>query len=197
MNKGFTIIEIIVVISVFLFVIGAAMGIFISIVQNQKRTLLEQQLINQISYAEEYMSKALRMAKTAQGEGCIGENNIYELIEYNGDSGDQGIKFINQSDNDVCQWFFLEDGVLYEKKGDNGKVALTSNEIMFDSENPIRFLVNGSDYDSARGCSSEEYIPEDCVQPKVTILMNINIETDKQSRAIQTTVSRRNLNVYR
>ena len=59
-NKGFTLIELIVVMTVFLLVIGAAMGIFISIVQNQKKILSEQELLNQISYVEEYMSKALR-----------------------------------------------------------------------------------------------------------------------------------------
>ena len=36
-KRGFTIIELIIVMAVFLFVIGAAIGIFISIVKNQKR----------------------------------------------------------------------------------------------------------------------------------------------------------------
>ena len=67
-SAGFTIIELIVVMAVFLFVIGAAISVFISIIQHQKRVLAEQQILNQISYVEEYMSKSLRTANTEINE---------------------------------------------------------------------------------------------------------------------------------
>ena len=61
-NKGFTLIEVIVSMAVFLLVAGMAVSIFISIVTQQRRILSEQQLIIQLRYVLEYMSKALRMA---------------------------------------------------------------------------------------------------------------------------------------
>jgi len=215
-KKGFTIIELIVVMAVFLFIIGAAIGIFISIVQNQKRILAQQQLLNQISYVEEYMSKALRMAVAAENDNCIPTGYIYQLTRYNGAGGFyQGIKFINPSDNDACQEFFLagtgsaNDPYILKELKDNtndGKaVNLVSTNLQFNQENPIRFSVNGSNgsqvglsCDALNRCGaiaskSSSLQP----QPRVTVLLNVKIAGDSQTKAIQTTVSQRNLNVVK
>jgi len=192
-SRGFTLIELIVVMAVFLFIIGGAVGIFLSVLQNQKRILAEQQILNQISYAEEYMSKALRMAREETNGNCHEPGYIYSLTRPDRESGFyRGIKFINQSDNDACQEFFLdEDGVLKELKNstdDSNAVALTSSDFEITS---VRFGINGLD-----GCyGTEELCPpgassEDSAQPRVTILLNIGTPTI----SIQTTVSQRNLN---
>ena len=244
-SKGFTLIEIIVVMAVFLFVIGAAINIFYSIVGHQRRILSEQQLLNQISYAEEYMSKALRMAKSEFYENCLVDSQnppqdhpgyIYLLTHYDSVAGIyQGIKFINPSDvtdsgNPTCQEFFLDNGVLKELKNSrniNDAVALTPASIHINS---IRFAVNGAD-GSTSSCSNTTDCPTpyccgasdfDSVQPRVTILLNVNIPGNSQNssiacnqdsvcrnndvcdlsthkctstRIIETTVSQRNLNV--
>jgi len=202
-------IELIVVMAVFLFVIGAAVGIFISIVQNQKKVLAEQEFLNQISYVEEYMSKALRMANVAIYDNCIPSGYIYLLTHYNLASGlFRGIKFINQSDNNACQEFFLAGAgtaadpyILKELNSTNGSdaVAITPPNLQFDPMNPIRFSINGSD-GSAVNCGNLDQCGAsdmDTVQPKVTILMNVKIAGDCPTcnRTIQTTVSQRNLNV--
>ena len=214
-GEGFTIIELIVVLAVFLFVIGAAISIFLSIIKNQKEILAEQQFLNQISYAQEYMSKALRMAKTAENSDCIPTESIYSLTRQNFSSGlYQGIKFINQSDNNTCQEFFLEENILKEVKGENLPVDLSSSSLKI---NYARFIIDGSSsYISALNCNTDS-----CVQPRVTILLNVAIPNNNQSginkicnnnsscgsnqtcingvctatRTIQTTISRRNLNV--
>ena len=204
-KRGFTIIEVIVVMAVFLFIVGAGIGIFISIVQNQKRVLAEQQLLNQVSYIEEYMSKALRMAKTDQAGDCIGEKNIYKLTRYDTGLGSyRGIEFINPSDfdsegNPICQQFFLDNITdpdhpvlkeLINSDNDNDAVALTSDNLKINS---MKFLIN-KDISGGDPVSSTS----DGIQPRVTILLNIQIPGDSSqpNRAIQTTVSRRNLNVY-
>ena len=117
-EKGFTLVELIVVMTIFLFVIGAALSIFISIIQSQKRVLAEQQFLNQVSYAEEYISKGIRMAKAEVDENCLidSEGNvhpgyIYLLTHQNGQSY-EGIKFINQSgisasSGPICEEFFF------------------------------------------------------------------------------------------
>jgi len=219
-SKGFTLIELIIVMAVFLFIIGAALGIFISIIQNQKKILVEQQFLNQISYVEEYMSKALRMAKTEKNENCLGyPGYIYLLTRYDSASETfRGIKFLNQSNDTIyCQEFFLDNTtdpahpVLKEIKngieeskdipGTEKAVALTPPNLQISS---IRFSVNGSD-----GSASSNVCPsgtttdcgasdQDSSQPRVTILLNVTIPGDNQgtaTRTIQTTVSRRNLNV--
>ncbi len=124
--NGFTLIEMAIVMGIFLFVISAAVGIFLSIVANQKKILAEQQLLNQLSYAQEYMSKALRAA-TKEGleatNNCLvdSSNSNSELTGYTylftnydvSSSLFRGIRFLNQSDHDnlgnaLCQEFFVE-----------------------------------------------------------------------------------------
>lgn len=189
---GFTLIELIIVMAVFLFIIGVAIGIFISIVKNQKKVLAQQQLLNQISYVEEYMSKALRMAKTAEDSSCLNSfGDIYNLTNFDSETGFyKGIKFINHSNNDACQEFFWdkEEGVLKESINNSQGTALTFSNIEIES---VKFVINGDNTTTASN--------SDGIQPKVTILMKIKIAKDTQepSKTIQTTISRRNLNLLK
>lgn len=102
----------VVVMAIFVFVITAVFGIFLSVVQSQRRVISEQQLLSQVSYIQEYMSKALRMATVDTSGSCLGSNNIgyiYLLTRYNTTSGlFQGIRFYNQTD-DTCEEFFLDN----------------------------------------------------------------------------------------
>ena len=129
-KKGFTLIELIVVMAVFLLVIGGAIGIFISIIEHQRIILAEEELLNQTSYVQEYMSKALRMATKDQSGDCLVDNSalspdpqkIYPGYSYlltrpvtdsNGVTFYTGIKFLNQSNTDnlqrpACQEFYLD-----------------------------------------------------------------------------------------
>lgn len=199
-NKGFTLIEIIVVMAVFLFVIGAALTVFISMAESQRRILSEEEILNQASYAEEYISKALRMAKKDDDGSCTGETGyIYKLTRNDASNFYKGIKFLNQSDidsegNPVCQEFYLDsDGILKERRGSDDPVAMTSSKL---NVNYIRFGING-----ASGCYGTEACPDgassnDDFQPRITLLFNFQVAGDSQEpeRIIQTTVSQRNLN---
>ncbi len=205
-NSGFTLIEMIVVMAIFLLVTGAVLGIFISIVQQQKQILSEQQLLSQVSYVEEYMSKALRVATaddpTTDPSGtCIPSGYIYLLKNF--ESGQfRGIKFINQSDG-ICQEFLWDNtsGVLEEIRGNNGSpVALTSSNIM--KINYVKFSINGSSGAAFTEPSSKNSCTDilcgasytDIVQPRVTILLNVQVPGESV-KIFQTTISQRNLNV--
>ena len=210
-SRGFTIIELVVVMAVFLFVVGAAISIFLSIVTNQKKLLSEVQILNQISYVEERMSKALRQTATDTAGSCSGgssgSNYVYVLTHYNSSTfAYQGIKFINETDGNLCQEFYLDSsGVLQEVRGAVAAVPLTSSDLKINS---IRFALNG--YDGSVGQTNS--IPN-CTgstgicgvtasvvtssslrpQPRVTISMRVTVPGDSQEpvRTIQTTVSQR------
>jgi prepilin-type N-terminal cleavage/methylation domain-containing protein len=215
-KKGFTIIELVVVIAIFLFVVGAAIGIFLSIVQSQRKVLAEQQFLNQISYGEEYMSKALRMASVDETGGCLDGNAGYIYLLTQPDATThlfKGVKFINQtgdaSGNPVCQEFYLDNTtdpqnpVLMEVRDGGTPVPITYSSSSGVKVTSIRFAINGVDGSqlsagicegSPLACGAKN---SDESQPRVTILMNVQIPGDSQApRAIQTTVSQRNLNVY-
>jgi len=216
LSKGFTLIEMIVVMAVFMLVIGAAVTIFISIVREQRKILSEQELINQTSYVIEYMSKALRMAEADESGECLTEGGedhggwIYMLTKPDPSTGFyRGIVFKNASNNSICQEFFLDEVanpdrpehpflILKELKSADGNrnttetsaVALTSTRLEISS---IKFSINGGS--GAPGGTSYAS-GSDNAQPRITILLEAKIagDIDQPTRKIQTTVSQRNLN---
>ncbi len=196
-NNGFTLIELIVVMAVFLLIIGTALSIFISIVFNQKRILAKQELLNQTGYVIEYMTKGLRMAGKDLAGDCIiddqgGIGYVYQLKNFSNGVW-KSIKFINQSDNNACQEFFLDGTVLKEiSKNGADPVQVTGANLKINS---LSFSINGH----APGDQSCEFAPsESCGtgQPRVTISLDIKVQGDENqpSTKVQTTVSQRDLN---
>ena len=207
-SGGFTLIELIVVIAVLLFVVATAIGIFISIMKHQRIILEEQELLNQTSYVLEYMSKALRMAGKDWDGSCLGADYIgynYLLTRQDISAGVyRGIKFINQSNNNACQEFYLdneypENPVLKELKNstnDSQAVAITSDKFMI---NFIRFGING---ESGLMTGEIGAAGDNGIQPRVTIYLDIQTKVKgsdgqlvQSAKKIQTTVSQRDLNV--
>ncbi len=175
-GKGFTLIEIAVSIGIFLIILISASGILVSAIKNQRRNLSSQEILSQTSYALEYMSRAMRMAKKDDlgGINCLLGDKINYEITHSG----QGIKFLNSKDE--CQEFFLENGQLKENKDGNADFLTSDN-----------FLVNSFNIAvSGQGQTDE-------LQPKATIFLDIQaVNQDSPARLkIQTTVSQRNLDV--
>jgi len=217
-QRGFTIIELIVVMAIFMFIIGAAISIFLSIVNMQRKVLSDQQLLNQIGYVEEYMSKALRMAgvETSSGTCLVDSNNkpysgaIYELTDWDAGLGQyKGIKFINlngdSNGNPICQKFFLDN-----------LTHVSGNLVLNIPDNPIvlKDLQNSTDITKAFPLTSVKinsmkiYVPpnictgqDPCVaasntsgsQPRITIVLNVK-NSAGGNMIFQITVSGRNLN---
>jgi len=183
-------------------------GVFISVVQQQKKVLSEQELLNQVSYVEEHMSKAIRMAKTETTENCLVDSTgvdhpgfIYLLTHYDTSSGSyRGIKFINQSDNNTCyEFFFGADGILKEIKGNGPPIALTSSDTSSGLKvNSFQFAIEGFQTPLSLSCPSPPVVcgasSEDAIQPRVTMFLNTSVANGSPN-IIQTTVSQRNLNV--
>ena len=164
MSKGFTLIEMMVVMAVFLLITSAAIGIFISIVKSENSILSEQQALSQMSYIQGYMSQAIKSAVTDQLGTCVSFNPVSNqprtfLPGYNADKLYTSIQFLNGSDKTdsfgnpsssgtpVCDKFYLDGNILMELKtygptylSGTGPVALSSS--VFDIS-AIRFAIDG------------------------------------------------------
>ena len=174
-SKAFTLIEVLVAISIFAIVISAPTGFFISSLKAQRKALKSQELLDNTSYAVEYMSRALRMAKKDINGDCIGASSNFENPD-----GKSTVKFLNYKNQ--CQKFFLVNNQLKEEK--NGQEHfLTSDKLEITS---LKFeLVGQSQTDN--------------LQPKVTISLKIQGKDPLPEIIpkinIQTTISQRNLDV--
>jgi len=169
-TRGYTLIEILVAISIFFVVIAAPSGFFVSALKGQQKALASQELLDNVSYALEYMSRSLRMAKKD-------DNKL------NYATTTQGIKFRNYQDK--YQEFYLEDGRIKEDKtGYAQPLFLTSNDIEISK---FEISIKGE-------------TQEDIIQPRVTLLLEAignrpAIASLQPVIRIQTTISQRNLDV--
>lgn len=177
--NGFTLIELLVAVFIFSLVMTMAAGIFVSGLRAQKRSLQSSQLLNQVSYVTEYMSRSLRMARKDDfgGKNCLSGSKVnYELTR-----AGRGIKFRNYKDQ--CQEFYLEDDRLKEEK-DGDSSALTSDDLEVTS-----FRVNAYGWPQP---------PADNLQPRVTLFLEVTAAGQGPARPkleIQTTLSQRNLDI--
>ena len=190
-GPGVTLIELVFVLAIFSIIIAITVSIFISIIQQQKKILVEQELLNQINYVVEYIGRQSRMAILDTTGSCLGNSFMtynYLLTHYDASTSFyQGIKFI--SDDNNCYEFFIDtDGILKEIKN-----ASTSQNILSDKFKIkyARFIINGDK--TLQGAPQNN-----SVQPRITFLLNIQIQTSAglKEEIFQTTISQRYLKQF-
>lgn len=188
-DKGVTLIELVVVLAVLTVIIGVVVSIVISVIGQQRRVLAQQELLNETSYVQDYISRLAHGAVQDTTGSCLGVSYAgydYLLTHFDSIAGIyQGIKFITK--DNVCQEFFLDtDGLFKEVKDGQAPQPLLSDTF---TVKYARFIINGNK--SLIGASSA-----DTVQPRVTFSLNVQVSIDNvlQEKIIQTTISQSNLN---
>jgi type II secretory pathway pseudopilin PulG len=189
---GYTLIEVLTTITIFLLISGSVTGLFFSSVMAQRKALASQKVFDNISFTLEYMSRALRMAKKDIDGSCLGASFIKWNYSTSTLTGEKGIRFLNY--NKKCQEFYLSnDGIIYERKSDDNTNNFVSNLPMTPSDFEIstttsKFYVQGAPQP-----------PADNLQPRVTIFLDVKTKGAKPESIakiqIQTTISQRDLDV--
>ncbi len=185
MNKrGVTLIEMLVVVGLFSIVGLIISSIFITNFRLQKRTVGVQRTLGEISYAIEYMSRSIRMARSDHDGACLGEHR--EGLTYGESSeGKGGIKYTDYKGR--CLEFFLdEDGdeEVIKMKSEGEVYRLTSG----------RVDVTGFESEFRLTEIEDRYKK----QPGVTFSLELeDVLTEWWSNNIQTSVTRRRLDVER
>lgn len=176
-SKGFTLIEILVGIVVFTVVFFAIISVFIFEIRLQRKSLIKQDSLDQVSFVMEYMSRALRVAIKDEAGTCLSAG--YNYATYGNSSR---IRFINHLQNDDCQEFYLEDQTLKYKKG------VGSNESVFDLTAPD-VLIEGLEFSLIGEAETDD------IQPRVTMFLRANLREFLSPINLQTTISQRNLDL--
>lgn len=175
MNRGFTIIEILVTITIFSVAVVGFLGLFSSAFRYQRESLDVSYLLNNGSFLTEYISRALRVAQKELNNppDCLSSRGLnYEVIQ-----AGEGIRFINYQGD--CQEFYLENNKLKVKKLGSSQ-SLTPSDLRVEN---LKFEVSGESQD-------------DFLQPRVTFVLELKT-TGESSKIfnLQTTVSQRDLDI--
>jgi len=178
MHKGFTIIEILIAMFIFIVIAGAAVSLFISSLASQRYVLSSQRLADEVSLFMESLSRALREAQRDSGGGCLAANYNYEEFVAPG----PGIKFLTK-ESQCREIALLADQRIYERIDFGTWNALTSEGISIEN---LEFNLIG-----------QEGGATDNMQPRVTALVEAvakNFPGGGPPRIkLQTTISQRDL----
>lgn len=174
-QQGFTLLELVTSMAIFLIIMGTVSGIFASILRNQRRVLSKQLIMSNTSYALEYMGRALRMAKkdTPSNQSCLSETGLnYENPD------DNQIKFLTHDEK--CVTFKLENDQIkgVNVNGEGKTLAFTSDDLNIQK---LKFTLNGQSQ-------------ENNLQPTITIFFRVETPGG-HTFSTQTTITQRNLDV--
>lgn len=176
--RGFTLIEVLLVITIFSIVTTAFFELFGSAFQYQREYLDKISLLNNAYYIMEYMSRSLRLAKKDRVGHCIGKNRNYAV------SG-KSITFLNFRGQ--CQRFRLSNQSVEVAKSQDEFPRFNNRSMVLSSSNikvlDLKFYVVG-----------EPQPPEDTLQPRVTMVLKL--QRKEQKIFLQTTVTKRQLDVH-
>lgn len=174
-QSGFTLLEVVVAMSLFVFTILGATAIFQAVVNSQRNAIAAQNIQESMRYAFEVISKEVRMAQLNTGGCGSAVNSIYNKMTVN---GDDALYFKNK--NGDCVVYYLQDGALMVQRG--GFIASTT---------PSRVrITNLSFYIEDNPAGSSVFL-----QPVVVV--NVAAETadakaqDKQKMIVRTAISSR------
>lgn len=193
-KNGYTLIEVLVAMVIFFAVVAAPTGFFIGAIRGQQRVLAVQELIDNVSYGMEYISRSLRMAKKELDvvSPCIALGYNFEPTRPDANNKFGGIKFKNYKGD--CQEFYWDptEKRLYEEiEGRAQNLPITSDdlEIVSFEITSQNSLGNYSDWNQ-----------DDDFQPRVVLFIHME-GTKKQTVGLQpdiklqTTISQRDLDV--
>ena len=191
-KNAYTLIEVMVAVGIFTIVIAAPTGFFVSALKGQQKALASQEVLDETSYALEYISRALRMAKKElncasklEPSTCACLTTSGYGVNYELTHEGKGIKFTSYQNQ--CQEFFLDmnDNRLKEVKDGGEAIPLTSDDLEI-----VSFKIG----------SQDSWGQNDNKQPKISLFLEVKgVESARPELQpkiqIQTTISQRNLDV--
>lgn len=174
-KKGITLLEIMVSVSIFSFMILAATGIFQMVIESQRRAIAAQNTQESIRYFLEVLSKELRSAKKGVADECAGTDKVY------GGSSNSLIflKHDVVDDVDVC--------LRYYKQGDN---LMLERKVGILASTTASTLSNKVKVTNLNLATVNDLLK----QPMATILLEVEAvgkDLHKEPLKIQTTISSR------
>jgi len=175
-KKAFTLVELMVAGAVFVIIFAVITGVLAKSIKYQKYNLAHNRLMNEASYAMEYMVRALRMAQIGDGSSGCPNGYTYSI------SPSSRVTFTDYAGD--CKRFYRNSSTRQLTMVSGADTfALTSDDFeVLD----LQFIKDGDDFGAGDGR-----------QPRMTIYLKMEEKKlpDKPIIVLQTTVSQRNLDM--
>ncbi len=173
-NSGFSLVEMLVSVAVFVVLITVALSIFQTVVKNQHNAIAAQSVQESMRFSLEMMSKELRSAGVSNNT-CIGGAAIYKV--YNKNDGVNDVLYFKNREGECVEYSVVGGRLTIDRDG--AALPITPDEMVISN-----FQVEIDD-DLIAAFHS--------VQPVVTIRMHaeMNSSVDKQEMDLQTSISSR------
>ncbi|MEX2013985.1 MAG: type II secretion system protein [Parcubacteria group bacterium] len=172
-KKGFTLIELMVAISIFIVVMTISMGSILGVFEANRKSRSLRTVLNNLNLAVESMAKEMRFGTIYHcGSGSV-------TVPQNCPTGGTRMSFLS-SDN-VQITYHLNNQTIQKRVGTGPFIAVTAPEIVIDD---LTFYTLGA-------------LPGDTFQPKVIIIIKSHAGNEKgrSDFTLQTLVSQRVLDI--
>lgn len=190
-NKGFTLIEMLVALSLFTIVMTIVVGSLLVLIDGNRQLQGEQSVMTNLSFAMDSMTREIRTGKNYYCANSFGGSQLTPDANQDCMAGNNGISFIEAggsitgaTDGRIAYYFDSGNKTLMRKVGDTAQ-SIVSNGISIDE---AKFFVTGSDNFNQTS---------DVNQPTVTIIIKAS-ETGivgEKPYILQTTITQRELDL--
>lgn len=173
MKKGFTLIELMTAISIFIVVMTVSMGSILGVFDANRKSRSIKTVLNNLNLAVESMSKEMRFGRNYHcGSGIV-------TLPQNCSNGDSLLSFLSSNDEQVT--YNLNGQTIEKKVGSGGYVPVTAPEVVIES---LSFYAFGAG-------------TGDSLQPKIIIKIKgyAGSGKSKSDFTLQTLVSQRKLDI--
>jgi len=182
-EDGFSFMEMVVSISLFVVVVLSATQIFRMVIEGQRSAISSQNIQENVRYFFEVMSKEVRMASKSTSD-CesifdpppLADNKVYNVTTQN---GEEALYFKNQDGECVAYYVSSNDVLVVNRAGHT--VSTTPDDLVIDN---LDFSVEGDEIGTYHD-----------TQPKITVMMDVSSRKGKQAYEkevkMQTTISSR------
>lgn len=185
-QKGFTLIELMVSISVFIVIMVISMGSVLSVIDANRKSQSLRSVMDNLNLSLESMTRSIRFGTSYHCDAFADVNVLNTngfLYPRDCSGGASSIAFVSQVGTQVI--YKLVDGRIIRKVGSGPDYYMTGSDVTITN---LTFIVLGSRYYN-NGATTEE-------QPKVIIIIggyvgNNNKPDSRSAFSIQTTVSQR------
>jgi len=175
-QKGFTLVEMLVSVAIFTFVMLIATSAIFTIVAANKKAESLRSVMDNLDFALESMARNIR---TGSSYSCLSGGSGGGSEIGNCPSGATGFEFVSNQSNGASIEYYLSNGeIMEDQTGWSNSVAITATEINVTS---LEFYLIGSGKDG--------------LQPRVlmTVIGSAGTESTQTQFKIQTTLSQRQI----